>query len=83
MNVKVYALSTCIHCKNAKKFLDEHNVPYEAVHLDQAQGDERKQLVEEVKKYNPACSFPTIVLNGGDRVVVGFRKSELEEALGL
>lgn len=83
MNVKVYALSTCIHCKNAKKFLDEHNIPYEVVHVDQLQGDERKATVEDIKKYNPACSFPTIVLNGGDRVVIGFRKSELEEALGL
>ncbi len=86
MNVIVYALSTCIHCKKAKEYLDERKVPYEAVHVDKAEGDERKKLVEEVKKYNPSCSFPTIVVNGadgGDRVVVGFRKHELEEALGL
>ncbi|WP_306439198.1 glutaredoxin family protein [Oceanidesulfovibrio indonesiensis] len=83
MNVTVYALSTCIHCKNAKQYLDERKVPYEAIHVDKTEGDERKKLVEEVKKYNPACSFPTIVVNGGDRVIVGFRKNELEEALGL
>lgn len=83
VNVKVYALSTCIHCKNAKKYLDERQVAYEVIHLDQTEGDERKKLVEEVKKFNPACSFPTIVVNDGDRVIIGFRKNELEEALGL
>jgi len=78
--VKVYALSTCIHCKQAKQFLDAKSVAYECVHVDLLTGDERKQVVEEVKRYNPSLSFPTIII--GDTVIVGFRKDEIDSALG-
>jgi len=79
-DVKVYALSTCIHCRNAKKYLDECGVKYQCVHVDELSGDERKQIVQEVKGYNPAVSFPTIVIK--DKVVVGFNKEKIDEALG-
>lgn len=81
--ITVYALSTCIHCKNAKKYLDESNVEYDCVFVDTLKGDERKETINEVKKHNKACSFPTIVINGGGTVIVGFRKDELKEALGI
>jgi glutaredoxin len=79
-SVKVFALSTCIHCKQAKQFLDEKKVVYECVHVDLLTGDDRKQVIEEVKKVNPSLSFPTIVI--GDTVIVGFRKDEITSALG-
>lgn len=79
-SVKVFALSTCIHCKQAKQFLDEKKVVYECVHVDLLTGDERKQVIEEVKKVNPSLSFPTIVIGG--TVIVGFRKDEITSALG-
>ncbi|WP_041915664.1 glutaredoxin family protein [Pseudodesulfovibrio mercurii] len=78
-DIKVYALSTCIHCRNAKKYLDECGVKYECVHVDQLTGDERKQIVNEVKEYNPAVSFPTIVIK--DKVIVGFHKDQIDAAL--
>lgn len=77
--VKVYALSTCIHCKKAKEYLDQCGVKYECVHVDQLTGDERKMTVEEVKKFNPSVSFPTIVING--EAVVGFNQEKIDEAL--
>jgi glutaredoxin len=79
-NVKVFALSTCIHCKQAKQFLDDKNVVYECVHVDLLTGDDRKQVIEEVKRVNPSLSFPTIVI--GDAVIVGFRKDDILTALG-
>jgi len=78
-DVKVYALSTCIHCRNAKKYLDECGVKYQCVHVDELSGEERKQAVQEVKNYNPAVSFPTIVIK--DKVVVGFNKDKIDAAL--
>lgn len=78
-NVKVFALSTCIHCKQAKQFLDDKNVVYECIHVDLLTGDDRKQAIEAVKKVNPSLSFPTIVV--GDTVIVGFRKDEILTAL--
>ncbi len=79
-NVKVFALSTCIHCKQAKQFLDDKSVVYECVHVDLLTGDDRKQAIEAVKKVNPSLSFPTIVI--GDTVIVGFRKDDILTALG-
>ena len=78
-DVKVYALSTCIHCRNAKKYLDECGVKYQCVHVDELSGDERRQAVQEIKEYNPAVSFPTIVIK--DKVVVGYNKEKIDEAL--
>jgi glutaredoxin-like protein NrdH len=81
-HVKLFALSTCIHCKNAKKFLDENNVPYDCIFVDTLTGDERKETIAEVKRHNPSTSFPTLVVNG-DKVIVGFRQDEIKEILGL
>ena len=78
-DVKVYALSTCIHCRNAKKYLDECGVKYQCVHVDELSGEERKKAVQEIKEYNPAVSFPTIIIK--DKVVVGYHKDKIDEAL--
>ena len=78
-DVKVFALSTCIHCKNAKEYLYQCGVKYECVHVDQLTGQERKDMIEEVRRHNGSVSFPTIVING--KVVVGFNKEKIDEAL--
>ena len=78
-DVKIYALSTCIHCKKAKEYLDQCGVKYNCVHVDQLTGDERKAMVEEVKKHNPSVSFPTILIDGD--VIVGFNQEKIDEAL--
>ncbi|MCF8032388.1 MAG: glutaredoxin family protein [Desulfarculaceae bacterium] len=80
-SVKLYALSTCSHCRNTRKFLDDNNVSYDVVEVDLCPLDERQQVIDEVKKYNPACSFPTLLI--GDKVIVGYREQEIKEALGL
>jgi len=79
--VKVFALSTCIHCRHCKEFLDQMNVPYDCVHVDLLTGQERKDMVEEVRKLNPSVSFPTVQVGG--TVVVGFKKDELVRLLEL
>ncbi len=81
--VKLYALSTCIHCRHAKEYLDEQGIEYDPVYVDKLAGEERQNTINEMKKYNPKASFPTIVINDGGQVVVGFFKERLDEALGL
>ena len=80
-NVKIYTLTTCNHCKSAKKFLSECAVKYDFVDVDLLEGEERKAILEDVKRFNPKCSFPTIII--GEKVVVGYREEEIKEALGL
>jgi glutaredoxin-like protein NrdH len=80
-DVKLFALSTCVHCKSTKEFLTGCGVNYDCVDVDKLDADERKQVLEEVKKLNPNCSFPTIVI--GDKIIVGFREDEIKEALNI
>ncbi len=77
--VKLYALSTCSHCKRAKEFLQEKGVDYDITEVDLLKGEEREQAIEEVKQYNPSLSFPTLLV--ADQTIVGFKKEEIEEAL--
>lgn len=79
--IKMYTLSTCSHCKAAKKFMADHGVTPQCTDVDLLTGDERKKAIEEVKKVNPACSFPTILI--GDKIIIGFNEKTLREALGL
>ncbi len=79
--VKMYSLSTCGHCKATKRFLNDCMVKYEFTDVDLLEGEERAAILEEVRKWNPNCSFPTIII--GDKVIVGYKEDELREALGL
>jgi hypothetical protein len=54
---------------------------YDVVEVDLLEGDARKAILEDVKKFNPKCSFPTIII--GEKVIVGYREEEIMEALGL
>ncbi|MBW2708274.1 MAG: glutaredoxin family protein [Deltaproteobacteria bacterium] len=80
-SVKLYTLSTCGHCKSTKTLLNECKVKYDCTDVDLLHGDERAAILEDVKKWNPNCSFPTIII--GDTVIVGYREDEIREALGL
>ena len=77
----IYALSTCSHCKRTKEFLAECGVDYDFIDVDLCQGEERKNVIEDVKKYNPRCTFPTVIIDG--RVIIGFREEDLKKALGM
>jgi glutaredoxin-like protein NrdH len=79
--VKIFSLSTCSHCRATKKFIDGCTIKYEFIDVDLLKGDERKAIIADVKKFNPRCSFPTIII--GEKVIVGFKEKEIKEALGM
>ena len=79
--INMYSLSTCSHCRATKKFLSECGVKYEFTDVDLLDGSERKAILEDVKKFNPRCSFPTIVI--GEKVIIGYKEDQIKEALGL
>ncbi len=80
-HVRMYTLSTCSHCNATKKLLNDCEVKYEFTDVDKTTGEERAAILEDVKKWNPDCSFPTIII--GDQVIVGFKEEEIRKALGL
>lgn len=79
-NVKVYALSTCVHCQHCKDYLDELGQPYDCVYVDRLAAEERAEAMAAVRKVNPAMSFPTVIVEGV--AIVGFDKEALDKALG-
>ncbi len=79
--VKIYTLSTCGHCKATKRLLDECGVEFEFTDVDLLEGEQRAAVLEEVRKINPNCSFPTIII--GDTIIIGHREDEIRKALGL
>ncbi len=81
MDVFLYALSTCFHCKRAKKWLDDNNIEYSFVDVDLAEGDEKKRLTEEVMALTGSRQFP--VIRAGDQHVVGFNEERLKKLLGV
>lgn len=79
--IRLYTLSTCSHCNRTKQFFKDNGIDMEFIDVDLLSGEERQRIVEEVKKLNPDCSFPTICI--GDVIIVGFHEEKLKKALSL
>jgi glutaredoxin-like protein NrdH len=79
-HVMLYALSTCGWCKKTKGLLEELKVEFYYTHVDQLQGAERAEAIEAVKKWNPKCSFPSLVLNDS-QCIIGYDEAKIKEAL--
>lgn len=80
--VMMYGLSTCVWCKKTKKFLTDLGVEFDYVFVDRLEGDEEKEAIEEVRRFNPSTSFPTTIINS-EKAIVGFKEKEIREALGF
>lgn len=78
--IKLFTLSTCIWCKKTKALLKEMDVEYDYVDVDMLTGAERDKALEELKLFNPQCSFPSLVLNSA-ACIVGFKEAEIRDAL--
>ena len=81
-DVILYALSTCIHCRHTRQFLEENNIDFDCTYVDKLEGDEQKQALEKVREVNPRLSFPTMIVGPAHTVVVGFNPEAIKEALG-
>ena len=79
--VMLYALSTCGWCRRTRALLDELGVAYDLTDVDLLKGAAQQEAIDTIKKYNPACNFPTMVIND-KKCIVGFQEDEIREALG-
>jgi glutaredoxin-like protein NrdH len=80
--ITVYALSTCPWCKKVKALLNEKGVEYDFVDVDLLLGEDRTSAMKTVEKWNPNCSFPTMVVNDQE-CIVGFDEEKIKKALKL
>lgn len=79
--VLLYALTTCVWCRKTKRLLDGMGVAYEFIDVDLLKGREEEEAMEEVRRHNPACTFPTMVIDGR-QVIAGFKEDDIRKALG-
>ncbi|MFA5083774.1 MAG: glutaredoxin family protein [Candidatus Paceibacterota bacterium] len=76
--ITVFALSTCFWCKKTMDLLSELNLEYGYVDFDLLKDQDQKEAYDEISKYNPNISFPTVVVDNGEKVIIGFDESELK-----
>ena len=79
-NIMMYALSTCGWCKKTKRFLNEMGVEYDYTDVDLLEGEEKTRVMEELERWNPRRSFPTLVIN--NECIVGYQEEKIKEAIG-
>jgi glutaredoxin-like protein NrdH len=77
--ITLYALSTCVWCRKTRNLLDELGVAYDYEYVDLLVGNDRTRAIDVVRKWNPSCSFPTLII--GDKCIIGFRENDIREAV--
>lgn len=80
--VRVFTLSTCGWCKKMKRLLNELEVEYEYFDIDVLSEVEGSKVDEELRRYNPRMSAPTVVVDDGKEVIIGFNEEEVRRVLG-
>jgi glutaredoxin-like YruB-family protein len=76
MSVKVYSTPSCPKCKQLKKFLSERGVEYEDINVASDPA-----AAQEMIEKSGQMAVPVIDING--KVIAGFNKKKVVEALGL
>ncbi len=79
--VIAFTLSTCGWCKKMRKLLKSLDVEYEYVDIDLLHGNEEEEVRKELKKYNPRASCPTVVVDDGKEVIIGFDEEKVRRCL--
>ena len=79
-DLMLYALSTCVWCKKTKQLLKDLGVDYDYVFVDLAQGKDQEEAEQELRKWNPDGSFPTLVIDNKE-CIVGYKPDEIKQRL--
>jgi glutaredoxin-like protein NrdH len=79
--IRLFTLSTCSHCHRTKRFFQDRGIRVEFTDVDLLTGAERAMIMDEVRKLNPDCSFPTICID--DIIIIGFNEEKIKKALDL
>ena len=79
-DVLIYALSTCVWCSKTKKLLQDMGVEFAYIDVDILEGEEKKKIDAELKKWNPRGSFPTVIIDN-KKCIIGYKEDEIRQAL--
>jgi glutaredoxin-like protein NrdH len=79
-SLQLYALSTCVWCKMTKALLEKLEVGFDYVYVDQLQGEEKERALDEIRRWNPRCAFPSLIVHG-ENCIVGYKEDEIKAAV--
>jgi glutaredoxin-like protein NrdH len=80
-DIKIFALSTCVWCKQAKAFFKSRGIRYSYIDVDILNPEAMAEARAVQRQFNPRGSFPTIVINESD-CIVGYDEQKLLELCG-
>lgn len=80
-DVKLFAISTCPWCKKTKDLLDSLDQEYLYVDVDKVSGEKKKEAREKMEEFNSKGNVPTLVVDEGDEVVVGYKEDKIRGIL--
>ena len=75
-NVRIYSTPTCPYCIRAKKYLQEHGIPFENIDVSSDQAG-----LQDMIKVSGQMGVPVVLIDGD--VIVGFDKTKIDAKLGL
>lgn len=80
MKTKVYTTKSCPYCVRVKQWLDDHDVMFDEVRIDQ----DPAQMLEMIEKTAQTSVPCTIITSKGDeKVIFGFDEAKLVAATGV
>jgi glutaredoxin-like YruB-family protein len=80
--VTIYTTPTCIFCKQTKEFFRENNIIYEEKDVSQ-DAAAAQEMVAKSHQMGVPVSLITPDAAGEPRIIIGFDKQALTDALGL
>jgi len=80
--VLMYAISTCIYCKRAKKWLRDQDIEYLYVDIDLCNAEDRATIRKDILARGGQLIYPVIIIDD-DILINNLRINKLKETLGI
>ncbi len=79
-DITILTLSTCMWCKKCKAWLNDRDVQYKYVDVDQINFEEKSKIMDYLREnYQSRISYPFMICDG--EVVVGYNPEKYEELM--
>lgn len=76
--IMLFTLSTCIWCKKTKALLKDLGLEHGYVDVDLLFGRDQEDAYDAMNKFGNSASFPTIIINNGEEVIIGFEEDKIK-----
>lgn len=79
----MFTLSTCIWCKKTKALLKSLDIEHNFIDVDLVSDAIRDEVETAFEKANPEMSFPTILVDDGKEILVGFDDEKIKRLFNV